>query len=195
MCLLQLRKATLKAMRRARHSLLSSFTLLALSAMGANAAQPLTISTNEPIYSVPMTQIEGRGAVVFHITFGMLVDARREPVGLYRTYPSRSRTPLSEVYGLGMLGTRAGVVLASKGSVPLLILHGHIGDTAGRDALSLTYVTRLWPRQYATCILDVVDLRGRRWKIVDRAGKQVTRIVIISSDFGITRVSHCPSAP
>lgn len=168
---------------------------LALSATGANATQPVTVPANVPVYSVPMAAINGSGAITFHVMFGMLVGAKRLPVGLYRTYPSRSTRPLSEVYGLGMLGTPAGVILASYRDIPLLVLHGHISNAIGHHVLTLAYMTSLVPRRYATCAVDVVHASDGGWKIVNGAGNPVTHFLVVSRHFAVARVSPCVAAP
>lgn len=163
-----------------------------LAAAPAGAGQPLTVPSTRT-YSVPMTTIDGRGAVSFHITLGMLVDAQRKPVGLYRGYPSKSAIPLAEVYGLGMLGTSAGVILASEGRVPLLALHGHIGQAIGENLLSLTYLTSLAPRRYASCTIDVSHMAAGQWEITDASGHPIRTFTVISGTFGIKRIAPCPA--
>lgn len=50
--------------------LLAAFTAVVGCAF---AAQPLKVPADVPVYSAPVATIEGRGAVPFHITFGVLV--------------------------------------------------------------------------------------------------------------------------
>ncbi|MGH8192273.1 MAG: hypothetical protein ACREP2_12600 [Rhodanobacteraceae bacterium] len=138
-----------------------------------------------------MATIEGRGAVPFHITLGMLVNQQGAPVGLYRSYPSKSNVPMIEQYGLGMLRTRDGVILASYGKIPLLVLHGHIEAHAGTYALSVAYLTDVAPRHYATCTIRVEHTPRGQWETVDPSGRPITTFVVVSRWNGITRIDPC----
>lgn len=159
----------------------------------ATAGQPLQVPAGEEVYATPMATIDGRGAVPFHITLGMLVTAGHTPVGLYRSYPSKSAVPLIEQYGLGMLGTRDGVILASIGDLPLLVLHGHIDMQPGTYVLTVEYLSQLAPRAYGRCTLRIARTAHGRWETVDRAGQPVTEFKVVSSRAGISSIEPCGS--
>lgn len=163
------------------------------AAVPALAAQPLTVPANETVYSQPMAVIDGHGAVPFHVTLGMLVNRAGGPVGLYRSYPSASKTPLAEEWGLGMLATRAGVVLASEGGTAILVLHGKIGPAAGVYPLALTYLTGTVPRRYASCILRVAQVAPGQWRTVDKAGHRIAAFTVVSGRGGIHNITNCGS--
>lgn len=169
------------------------FTAIALwlAIMVAHASQPLTVPHDVPVYSAPMATIVGSGAMPFHVTLGMLVTAAGTPVGLYRSYPSKSSTPMSEQYGLGMLGTPDGVILASYKNIPILVLHGHIGERLGIYPLSVAYLASNAPRHYSTCTLHVEHTPQGRWATVDATGHPITTFVVVSHRFGISHIEHC----
>lgn len=176
---------------RARHATGWLIVPLLMHATLARAAQPLRVPEGAPVYSAPMATIEGRGAVPFHITLGMLVTRDMSPVGLYRSYPSKSAVALSEQYGLGMLGTTDGVILASYGQVPLLVLHGHVGADVGVYALSVSYLTGISPRRYGHCTIRVAHTPQGQWETVDGNDRPITSFVVESSRFGIRGISPC----
>lgn len=157
------------------------------------AARPAAPAT-QPVYSQPMATIDGRGAIEFHVTFGMLVDAAGAPVGLYRTYPSASQVSLSEQWRLAMLGTTEGVILASHGDTSVLTLHGRIGAGVGVYPLTLTYLTDFAGRKYATCTLRVAHEPDGRWQTVDGNGRPVEAYTIESRGLGIGRIENCSAA-
>lgn len=143
------------------------------------------------VYASPMAVIDGHGGSAFHVTLGMLVDKDHAAVGLYRSYPSRGSVPLSELYGLGMLGTGEGAVLASYRGIPLLVLHGHIGAQPGTYPLTVSYLASATARRYARCTLYVRRSAQGQWSTVDAGGHAITRFVVDASLSGISHISHC----
>lgn len=167
---------------------------LPLFGMRATSAEvPSTIPSTSPVFSEPMAVIDGVGIVRFRVTFGLLVGAGGQPVGLYRSYPSQSSTPLSELYGLGMLETRAGVILSSLGDVPLLVLHGHLKPGIAINTLTLSYLASAAPRRYAQCAVNIKSLPGGRWELVDGAGRRIRKFTVVSARRGIRALTPCPS--
>lgn len=157
----------------------------------AHATQSLTVPKDRPVYSAPMAVIDGKGAIPFHVTLGMLVTKDGTPVGIYRSYPSKSSVPLSEMYGLGMLGTHDGVVLSSYGDIPLLVLHGHIDGQPGLYPLTVDYLSSIAPRRYATCTLRVARTPRGQWETVDASGARIATFVVVSHRTGIASIEHC----
>ncbi|HEU0197979.1 MAG TPA: hypothetical protein VFQ88_12305 [Nevskiaceae bacterium] len=147
---------------------------------------PLTVPRHG-VYAQPMATITGTGAVKFHITLGMLVTKTGRAVGLYRSYPSRTRRNLSEQYGLGMLQTRAGVILSSDGTLPILTLHGAIGGGPTPTELTLTYLTNGVTRHYATQVLLIRQF-GARWAFVSANGKPICGFTVRSGRVGVQSV-------
>lgn len=143
------------------------------------------------VYGTPLATIVGRGAIAFHVTLGMLVDAHYRPVGIYRSYPAPSKVPLSERYALDMLTTRDGAILASYRDIPLLVLHGRIAGRAGDYPLTLTYLTHVEPRRYASCTLHVRFDGAAAWQLLDSAGHVATQVTVTSGLAGIRAVSAC----
>ncbi len=165
--------------------------MLAIAFAGApSAVSAPRPPIRQPVYGVPMTTIQGRGAASFHITLGMLVTADLSPVGLYRDYPSNSSVPLSEKYNLAMLESPDGVILSSYGDLPLLVLRGHVGSAPGVYPLSLAYLTNAMTKSYATCTIRIAYTPGI-WKIVDRGGNRVVLFVVTSRQLGITSIQPC----
>ncbi len=161
---------------------------LAAPAPSARAAAP-------GVYAAPMATIVGEGAITFRVTLGMLVDAAYNPVGIYRSYPSKSKVPLSEQYTLAMLTTPDGAILASWRNIPLLVLHGRVPGRVGDYPLTLSYLTQASPRRYASCTLGVRFDHAHRWQLVGSAGRVLSRVTVTSGLTGIRAVSACPATP
>ncbi|HEU0276638.1 MAG TPA: hypothetical protein VFQ95_02270, partial [Rhodanobacteraceae bacterium] len=160
-----------------------------------SAPKPLPLKApTRGVYSQPMATITGTGAVRFRITLGMLVDKTGKAVGLYRSYPSKARSNLSEQYGLGMLQTPAGVILSSDGNLPILVLHGGIGGGPTPTRLMLSYLTSAATRHYATKFLLVRQF-GTRWAFVAPSGQRLCGFRVASSRFGVRAVESiaCPA--
>lgn len=163
--------------------------------VAAHAAQS-SFAPPQAAYKAPMAVIDGSGAIGFHVTFGMLFGADGAPVGLYRSYPSKSNPNLIEKWSLGMLGTRAGVVLASFKNTPILALHGRIDPGVGTYPLTLTYLTNTPDQRYASCVLRIQRTPAGQWQTVDSAGRRVATISVVSHGLGISQVTGCgPRVP
>jgi hypothetical protein len=175
---------------RAAH-LLAAWAAVALLALAlparSRAAPPAA-------YAAPMATIVGEGPITFRVTLGMLVDAAYNPVGIYRSYPSKSKVPLSEQYPLAMLTTRDGAILSSWEDLPLLVLHGRVAPRTGDYPLTLTYLTQVRPRRYARCALRVRYDGAHAWQLLDRAGRVLTEVTVTSSLTGIRSISACAPA-
>lgn len=167
---------------------------LVAAMLAASPATRAAAPAAKPVYSQPMATIDGRGAIQFHVTFGMLVDAAGAPAGLYRSYPSSSQVPLSEQWRLPALGSKDGVILASHGNTAVLVLRGRIGTGVGIYPLTLTYLTDFASRKYATCTLRVAHEPGGRWQTVDGAGRPIEAYTIESRGLGIGRIENCSAA-
>ncbi|TAN03065.1 MAG: hypothetical protein EPN36_13780 [Rhodanobacteraceae bacterium] len=169
----------------------ATWVLVAFSAAAAAGTPPPAKQSAVPVYSAPMATIEGQGSIKFDVTFGMLVTKTGTPIGLYRTYPSASKVPLGEQWSLGMLGTPAGVVLASQGKTAVLTLHGHIGADVGVYPLTLTYLADFAEHRYSSCVLRVAHEPDGRWQTVDGAGRRIDAFTVESRGLGISRITHC----
>ncbi|HEU0276986.1 MAG TPA: hypothetical protein VFQ95_04105 [Rhodanobacteraceae bacterium] len=165
--------------------------LLVLGLAAAPATYGAPPAFGSQVYGTPMATIIGRGAITFRVTLGMLVDAHYQPIGIYRSYPSKSKVPLSERYTLDMLTTRDGAILASYQDIPLLVLHGHVAGRAGEYPLTLTYLTHVEPRRYASCTLHVRFDGAAAWQLLDGAGHVASQITVTSGLTGIRAVSAC----
>lgn len=168
--------------------------LLMVAAALPSAGRAAPPAAAPAVYGAPMATIVGRGAISFRVTLGMLVDAHRDPVGIYRSYPSRSKVPLSERWTLDRLTTRDGAILSSYGDLPLLVLHGHVDPRVGDYPLTLAYLTRVQPRRYASCTLHVRFADGA-WQLVGSAGQVLTEVIVATGLTGIRDVSACTPRP
>lgn len=156
------------------------------------APKPLPLKApTRGVYSQPMATITGAGAVKFRITLGTLVDKTGEAVGMYRSFPSKTRSDLSETYGLGMLATPAGVILSSDGGLPILVLHGAVGGGPTPTRLTLSYLTNAVTRHYARRDLLVRQF-GTRWSFVTPSGRRLCGFRVTSSRVGVRSIRAVP---
>lgn len=185
-------KGPRKGQRDVKKWLISMVVVLGcLSAWAYGATLPLTVPTDQPTYVVPLAELRGEGMVSLKSEIGLVVNAKLEAVGMYYKLPGKAgERSMSELYGLGMLDTPAGIILSGYHGTPLIVLRGKINLQARRNVIQVSYLTSLTNRQYRQCQIYLVQDGAGHWGLVNAyTGRPVTRMIITTHGMGIQTIA------